>query len=102
MTATAKILTTNDLICDAIDAIVIKPKGEFIAGGTTSIVEILPSGDVTKTPWRGSVRESDCQKEILIEAKIYKKLGDHPRLVKMKHWDPNTFTLTLEYMPNGH
>ncbi|CAF3454599.1 serine threonine protein kinase [Fusarium langsethiae] len=101
ITATTEIFAANHLICDANDAIILRPKGEFIAGGTTSIVERLPSGDVIKTPWRGGVRENDCQKEILVEAKIYQKLGDHPRLVKMKHWDANAFTLTLEYMPNG-
>ncbi|KAM0185550.1 hypothetical protein ACHAPI_012128 [Fusarium lateritium] len=100
-TATTKILTANDLIFPATEAIVLKSKGKFIAGGTTSIVELLPSGDIIKTPWRGGIREKDCQKEIQVEAKIYQKLGDHPRLVKVKYWDANAFTLTLEYMPNG-
>jgi serine/threonine protein kinase len=36
-----------------------------------------------------------------IEAQIYKRLGVHPRLLQLKHWDPVDHALTLEYMPNG-
>lgn len=83
------------------DVIVVKSKGELIAGGTTSLVERLPSGDVIKTPWAGDIREDDCRREIAIEAQIYQRLGEHPRLVKLRHWDAEAHTLTLEYMPNG-
>jgi serine/threonine protein kinase len=37
-----------------------------------------------------------------IEAQIYERLGAHPRLVQLKHWDPVDHTLTLEYMPHGN
>jgi len=30
-------------------------KGEFISGGASGIVERLPSGDVVKSPWSGSL-----------------------------------------------
>ncbi|KAF4417820.1 serine threonine protein kinase [Fusarium austroafricanum] len=83
------------------DVIIVRAKGDFIAGGTTSLVELLPSGDVVKTPLMGDAREEDCRKEIAIEAQVYKRLNEHPRLVKMKHWDSEECTLTLEYMPNG-
>lgn len=83
------------------DSMIIKAKGEFIAGGTTSLVELLPSGDIVKTPWSGDDRAADCRKEIEIEARIYRKLGEHPRLVKLRYWDAKSHTLTLEYMPNG-
>ncbi|KAF2271386.1 kinase-like protein [Westerdykella ornata] len=83
------------------DLFIIDGKGEFIAGGTTSLVERLPSGDIIKTPWAGDIREEDCRREIAIEAQIYQRLGEHPRLVKLKGWDPEAHTLTLEYMPNG-
>ncbi|KAL2756301.1 hypothetical protein ACRALDRAFT_1070619 [Sodiomyces alcalophilus JCM 7366] len=93
--------TTTDQPQLARQAIVIQPKGQFIAGGTTSLVERLPSGDVIKTPWAGDAREDDCRREIAIEARIYQQLGEHPRLVKLRHWDAEAYTLTLEYMPNG-
>jgi serine/threonine protein kinase len=81
--------------------IVVSPKGEFIAGGTTSLVERLPSGDIIKTPWAGDIREDDCRREIAIESQIYHRLGEHALLVKLKGWNPDTHTLTLEYMSNG-
>ncbi|RMD41799.1 hypothetical protein DV735_g3330, partial [Chaetothyriales sp. CBS 134920] len=94
--------TDNEPLNGSTDnVIVVKSKGEFIAGGTTSLVERLSSGDVIKTPWTGDIREQDCRREIAIEAAVYRRLGEHARLVKMKHWDPEAHTLTLEYMPNG-
>ncbi|TVY88096.1 G-type lectin S-receptor-like serine/threonine-protein kinase [Lachnellula willkommii] len=83
------------------DDLIIHPKGEFVAAGTTSFVERLPSGDILKTPLAGDVREKDCRNEIAVEARVYQVLGEHPRLVKLKGWDSVTHTLTLEYMPNG-
>jgi hypothetical protein len=37
-----------------------------------------------------------------VEAQIYERLGVHPRLVEMKHWDSASHVLTLEYMPHGN
>lgn len=37
----------------------------------------------------------------MLEYKIYEKLGPHPRLIKIIHFDPIECTLTMEYMPNG-
>lgn len=37
----------------------------------------------------------------MIEAQVYDRLGAHRRLVRRKHWDPASFTLTLDYMPHG-
>ncbi|KAF2965285.1 hypothetical protein GQX73_g8296 [Xylaria multiplex] len=70
-------------------------------GGVTGLVERLKSGDVIKSPWTGRPTASDCRQEMAIEAQIYKRLGTHPRLVQLKHWDPIDHTLTLEYMPHG-
>lgn len=81
---------------------IIQGKGEFIGGGTTGLVERLKSGDVIKSPWTGRPTASDCRQEMAIEAQIYERLGSHPRLVQLKHWDPIDYTLTLEYMPNGN
>ncbi|KAG5801286.1 hypothetical protein H9Q74_012228 [Fusarium xylarioides] len=80
---------------------VLDSKGDFIGGGTTGLVERLESGDVVKTAWTGRPTELDCKREIAIEAQIYDRLGAHRRLVPLKHWDPASSTLTLEYMPHG-
>ncbi|KAH8156786.1 hypothetical protein CIB48_g11461 [Xylaria polymorpha] len=71
-------------------------------GGGTGLVERLKSGDVIKSPWTGRSTASDCRQEMAIEAQIYQRLGAHPRLVQLKHWDPIDHTLTLEYMPHGN
>ena len=83
------------------DLIVIHSKGELIAAGTTSLVERLPSSDIIKTPLTDDAREQDCRNEIFVGAQIYRRLDEHPRLVKLKGWDPDACTLMLEYMPNG-
>lgn len=80
---------------------IIEGKGDFLGGGTTGLVERLESGDVIKSPWTGRPTAADCRQEIVIEAQIYERLGAHPRLVQLKHWDPVDCTLTLEYVPNG-
>ncbi|KAI1306958.1 kinase-like domain-containing protein [Xylaria venustula] len=84
------------------NANIIQGKGEFLGGGVTGLVERLKSGDVIKSPWTGRPTASDCRQEMAIEAQIYKRLGAHPRLVQLKHWDPVDHTLTLEYMPHGN
>ncbi|KAI1368996.1 kinase-like domain-containing protein [Xylaria arbuscula] len=84
------------------NANIIQGKGEFLGGGATGLVERLKSGDVIKSPWTGRPTASDCRHEMAIEAQIYKRLGAHPRLVQLKHWDPVDHTLTLEYMPHGN
>lgn len=65
-------------------------------------MELLESGDVIKSPWTGRPTASDCRQEMMIEAQIYERLGPHPRLVQLKHWNPINCTLTLEYMLNGN
>ncbi|KAI1128801.1 kinase-like domain-containing protein [Nemania abortiva] len=89
---------------DGATAIAEKP-GTFIWGGTAGLVYLLPSGDAIKSPWPGGEFEEFCRKAIRIEASIYQHLGEllgeHPRLLKMKHWDPSANTITLEYMENG-
>ncbi|KAJ8129564.1 hypothetical protein O1611_g4067 [Lasiodiplodia mahajangana] len=81
---------------------VILGKGDFLGGGATGLVERLQSGDVIKSPWTGRPTESDCRHQMVIEAQIYQRLGPHPRLVQLKHWDPVDCTLTFEYMPHGN
>ncbi|TDZ22332.1 Receptor-interacting serine/threonine-protein kinase 1 [Colletotrichum orbiculare MAFF 240422] len=76
-------------------------KGEFVAIGSTSYVERLPSGTIIKTAWPGGDRAHQRRREIATEAEIYNRLGEHPCLVKKMAWDPDESTLTLEDMPNG-
>lgn len=75
-------------------------KGETISGGASGIVERLPTGDVVKTPWPG-LHAAHCRRDMTTEANIYKRLGPHPRLVKMIDWNPDDCCLTMEYMSNG-
>ena len=75
---------------------IIEEKGDFLGGGATGLVERLDSGDVVKSPWTGRPTASDCRQEMVIEAQIYERLGVHPRLVQLKHWDPVDHVLTLE------
>lgn len=98
---TVETIAVNDQPPTPDNVIIVRSKGEFIASGATSLVERLPSGDVIKTPWAGDIREEDCRREIAIEAQVYARVGEHARLVKMKYWDSEAYTLTLEYMPNG-
>ncbi|PTB42440.1 uncharacterized protein TrAFT101_008466 [Trichoderma asperellum] len=79
---------------------IIQAKGEFVAAGITSLVERLPNGDIIKTPWDDSAR-GDCVQDLITEAKIYQRLGEHPRLVKLRNWDSVQHTMTMEYMPHG-
>ena len=72
----------------------------MISGGTSGLVERLPSGDVVKSPWPG-LRAADCRRDLTTESKIYGKLGSHPRLVKIINWDSKDCVLTMDYMPNG-
>ena len=39
---------------------------------------------------------------ITIENEIYRKLGPHPRLIRIVGWDPEDCVLNMEYMPNGN
>lgn len=76
-------------------------KGEFVAIGSTSYVERLPNDTIIKTAWPGGDRAQQRRHEIAIEAEIYDRLGEHHCLVKKKAWNPDEYTLTLEYMSNG-
>lgn len=79
---------------------IIVSKGELIAGGSTGLIELMPSGHVAKSPWTG--REAAlCRRELTLESQIYEILGPHPRLVKIIAWDPTECVLVMEFMPNG-
>ncbi|KAF2754754.1 kinase-like protein [Pseudovirgaria hyperparasitica] len=79
----------------------IKVQGEVLGMGVTGLVERLKSGDVIKSPWIGVPNAATCRNDMAIEARVYERLGSHPRLVQVKNWDSANHILTLEYMPNG-
>lgn len=75
---------------------IIQGKREFVAAGATSPVERLPNSDIIKTPWD----TEDYTEEPITEVEIYQILGDHPRLVKLRNWDPVQYTMVMNYMAN--
>ncbi|CZS94626.1 hypothetical protein WAI453_013334 [Rhynchosporium graminicola] len=75
-------------------------KGCFLNSGASGILEILPSGDVIKSPWPGQ-NGVESRKELSTENKIYCKLGPHSRLVRTIDWNSYDCSLTMEYMPQG-
>ncbi|RFU34934.1 hypothetical protein B7463_g1423, partial [Scytalidium lignicola] len=79
-------------------------KGQFLARGGTAIIERVPSGEVIKTPIPNPYdprEEEDCRQNMQLEAQIYLKIGEHPRIVQLVKWDPESHCLTLKYMENG-
>ena len=76
-------------------------KGQFLASGASGILEILPCGNVVKSPWPGQF-EKESRRDLTIENKIYSKLGRHPRLIEIVSWNPQDCVLTMEYMRNGN
>jgi len=76
-------------------------KGRFLASGASGILEISPCGDVMKSPWPGQYGE-DSRRDITIENEIYRKLGRHPRLIRIVDWNLKDCVLTMEYMPNSN
>jgi serine/threonine protein kinase len=77
-----------------------KQKGKFIDGGLSGIVELLPSGLISKSPWP-DFRKEDSRREIANEHEIYKHLGPHPRLVPMEGYTEEG-ALLLQHMRNGN
>lgn len=68
----------------------------------TGLVEKLDSGDMAKSPWTGRTSEPNCKQQMAIEARSYARLRVHPRVVRVKDWNPVHHILTLEYMPNSN
>ncbi|KAK2745863.1 hexose transporter hxt1 [Myotisia sp. PD_48] len=80
-------------------------KGNVLAWGGTAILELLPSGDVTKTPipnpyW--PAEERDHHRDMELEARVYETIGQHPRVPKILSWDPESRCLTMEHLHNGN
>ncbi|OJD18160.1 serine/threonine protein kinase [Blastomyces percursus] len=80
-------------------------KGKFLAWGGTAIIERLPSGMVIKTPLPNPYcppEEKDHQRNMRLEAQIYQRIGEHPRVPSSVNWNPDTCCLTMEYLENGN
>ncbi|RAL13195.1 kinase-like protein [Aspergillus homomorphus CBS 101889] len=78
---------------------VIDAKGEFLAGGTTGIVELLDDGTALKSVLPGENMESNIM-NIAKEASIYRRLGPHERLIQLLGHSEDG--LVLEYMEKGN
>ena len=79
-------------------------RGKHLGTGASAVIELLPSGRVTKTPIPNPfcrAEEEDHRQNMRIEARVYQALGEHACLPKMYDWEPDTCRLTLEYMENG-
>lgn len=80
-------------------------KGDFLTRGGTAILERLPSAEVVKTPTPNPFfprEEEDCRRNMRLDAEIYQRIGEHPRMPKFIKWEPDTCCLTIKYMDNGN
>ncbi|EEP75415.1 predicted protein [Uncinocarpus reesii 1704] len=85
--------------------IVYVTKGRRLAWGGTAILEQLPSGAVIKTPIPNPLcppLAEDCLRNMRVEAQVYRRIGEHARIPKLPHWDPDNCCLTMEYLQNGN
>jgi serine/threonine protein kinase len=75
----------------------------IISGGSTGIVELLPSGHVLKSPYPGDDADrAQSLRELQREFDVYQRLPrGHARLIRAVAFSPER-GLTLEYMPNGN
>lgn len=77
-------------------------KGKLMGGGVSGIVELLPNGQVVKSPWPG---EEECEEDMAREARVYQRLsecfGAHERFIKLFSYDETEYAITMEYMVNG-
>lgn len=84
--------------------IIFRLKGTYMGRGGTGFLERLPSGHVLKTPvpnpWRAPL-EQNRFRNMRLEAKVYARIGVHPRVPSIINWDENTACLTMEWLPNG-
>ncbi|KFH40493.1 cAMP-dependent protein kinase type-like protein [Hapsidospora chrysogenum ATCC 11550] len=75
-----------------------------VSHGATAHVEQLPSGHVVKYPKSNPYspkKEEDHRRNMRIEAGIYQLIGDCPYIPRMIDWEPESCSLTLEYLEGG-
>jgi serine/threonine protein kinase len=76
----------------------------IISGGSTGIVELLPSGHVLKSPHPGDdeAGRAASLRDLQREFDVYQRLPrGHARLIRAVAWAPAR-GLTLEYLPHGN
>ncbi|EGY23418.1 uncharacterized protein VDAG_04856 [Verticillium dahliae VdLs.17] len=79
-------------------------KGKFVDMGTIARIELLPTGEVVKTPLENPLnpREEQMNRDNMqYENEIYRLLGDVSFVPKLLGWDSASCTLTLEHQTNG-
>ncbi|KAK0260574.1 hypothetical protein LTS09_004871 [Friedmanniomyces endolithicus] len=80
-------------------------KGEYVDGGVSGVVELLPNGYIVKSPWNGWWEEEECREDMAREARAYQRLleyfGAHERFVRIVSHDETDYSITMEYMVNG-
>jgi len=77
------------------------PCRDVIAGGSTALIHLLPSGHVRKAAYPEPMTRKQSLRDIEHEYKIYQRLPPHDRLLKMIDYSLED-GLILEYMPNGN
>jgi serine/threonine protein kinase len=76
-------------------------KRNVISGGSTGIIELLPSGYVRKSPYPGPEDRKQSLRDIEREFQIYQRLPQHDCLLQMISYSLED-GIILEYMPNGN
>ena len=80
-------------------------KGHFLGLGATAFVDRLLSGHVVKYPHpnRYCLHEEEKNRdELKIEARVYHRIGTHPRIHTLIEWDEDSCSLALEYLKNAN
>jgi serine/threonine protein kinase len=77
-------------------------KGKLIATGVSGIVELLSTGQVTKSPWpEDEESRQDVATEALAYQRLFDRFGAHERFIKQISYDESENTITMEHMKNG-
>ena len=92
-------MSTAELPADSPHIPIIGGNGEFVAAGTTCLVERMRNGDIIKTPMNHA--GLDCVRDLITEAEIYQRLGEHPRLVTIRSCNVEQHRMVMEFMPHG-
>ena len=46
-------------------------------------------------------KEEDHRRNMRVEARVYARIGEHPRVPRALHWDERTRCLEMEFLGNG-
>ncbi len=79
-------------------------KRDSLSWGGSAILELLPAGHVVKTPTSNPwdpFEEKINRFNMRLEARIYDKIGQNPRVPQIIRWHAESDTLTMEFLENG-